>query len=89
MPTIWIAQLRISQATSAKLRNRHGLSPRDVSESLICRAGLPFAWDYHHERGKRAIVRVRLGDQNVLCVLYPLGDGIWNLGSAYPERRQR
>jgi len=83
--SIWVAELRISDATAAKISSKHGLSVAEVRASLVGVAGLQFAWDEHPARGRRAIVEAFVDGRRVLAVLYPVNptEGVWNLGSAY------
>lgn len=85
-PTIWVAELRISDRTAHKVSTRHGLHADEIRDAVQCVEGLPFAWDDDPERGLRAIVEVEIRHQLYLVVLYPvshpMGD-VWRLGSAY------
>lgn len=88
IPALWVARLIISDATKKKLSVRHGLDWRDVNEALVGTRGLRYLWDDHPERGRRAIVQLRVGDRRCEAVLYPVDDpmgGVWALGSAYPR----
>jgi hypothetical protein len=85
---IWVADLKISQATADKIAGKHGLSEQEIRDHIVAVAGLRFVWHDHPERGRRAIVETLIRGQRVLVVLYPrvydaYGDA-WNLGSAYP-----
>jgi hypothetical protein len=85
--TIWVAQLRISNATAHKISTQHGLQADEVRDSVECVPGLTFVWDDDPERGRRALVEIFIRGQRVLVVLYPVDDplgGVFNLGSAYP-----
>ena len=88
MPTsIWVAQLKISQATAEKIQHKHGISGQEVKDAVVCVRGIPFVWEDDPERGRRAIVKVQIRG-SVEVVLYPrprdaYGD-VWALGSAYP-----
>lgn len=87
MPTIWIADLRISDRTAEKLRSKHHLDPADVRAALVGVQGLRFSWHEHPDRGSRAIVETTVAARRVLVVLYPVAGAMgdtWNLGSAYP-----
>lgn len=86
-PTIWVALLLISGRTAHKIATFHGLHPDDVRAAVERVPGLHFAWHDHPERGRRAIVRVRIDGVPHLVVLYPTDDpmgDVWQLGSAYP-----
>jgi hypothetical protein len=83
---IWVAELRISDRTAAKLSSKHGLRACDVRDAVQCVYGLPFAWENHPERGRRVIVEATVAGRRTLVVLYPVGSlagDVWNLGSAY------
>jgi hypothetical protein len=80
---IWIAVLNISDRTAAKVQGKHGVSRPDILDALVAVEGLPYRWDNDPERGLRAIVTVRIGDRDYAIVVYPIGDDVWNLGSAY------
>jgi hypothetical protein len=88
METIWVARLRVSTATAAKLSSLHCLDADEIRQAIVCVQGLPVRLDHHEERGLRALVRVTIRGKKVLVVLYPrnadaLNDDEWNLGSAY------
>ena len=86
MPTIWIAVLNISPRVAEKIWNRHELEPNDVRLAVVARTGLPFRWDDHPERGRRAVVETVIARKKVACVLYPVEHplgGVWNLGGVY------
>jgi hypothetical protein len=84
--TIWVARLRISDATAHKISTQHGLQANEVRDAVEGVSGLPFVWDDDPQRGRRAIVETFIRGDRVLVVLYPahdpLGD-VFNLGSAY------
>lgn len=82
---LWVAQLLISDATAAKIRGRHHLDPHDVNDAVVCREGLEYEWNDDPERGLRAIVETVIGSKPVWVVLYPAGDDVYHLGSAYPH----
>jgi hypothetical protein len=85
--TIWVARLNISPRTAHKISSVHGLQADEVRAAVERVPGLPFTWNDHPERGRRAIVRAVIRDRPVLVVLYPTHDPfgeVWNLGSAYP-----
>lgn len=84
MPSpIWVAKLLISDATAAKIRSRHGVDPQEVRDAVVCRTGLRFGWHDHRDRGRRAIVETEIRERPALVVLYPAGDDVYHLGSAY------
>jgi len=84
--SIWVAELRVSDATAAKISSKHGLDVDDIRAAIVGVPGLTFAWHDHPVRGLRAIVELEVGTHPVLAVLYPVDDALgdtWNLGSAY------
>ena len=87
VPTgLWVSDLRISPRTAQKIQARHGLHPPDLKAAVVGQYGLHYSWDYDSERGLRAMVKVRVGGQLVLMVLYPRTGSdphAFNLGSAY------
>jgi hypothetical protein len=87
--TIWVAQLRISNATAHKISTQHGLQADEVRGAVECVRGLPFVWDDDPDRGRRAIVETFIRGYRVLVVLYPADDPlgeVFDLGSAYRLR---
>jgi hypothetical protein len=88
MPSLWVAQLIMSDATKRKLSALHGLDWRAVNEAIDGVRGLAYTWDDDPERGRRAVVETEVGGRVCVIVLYPaehpLG-GVWALGSAYPR----
>lgn len=84
--SLWVAELRISERTAAKIRGKHHVDPEDVRVALVGVQRLQYVWDDDKERGSRAIVSLRLRGRSALAVLYdaadPLGD-VWHLGSVY------
>lgn len=83
---VWVATLRISERVAKKIVDVHGITPQQVRDAVVRVEGLEGSWDYHPVRGLRAIIRVVIGEDNVLVVLYPaddLGFNVWRLGSAY------
>jgi hypothetical protein len=83
---LWISRLIISEATVQKLAAKHGLDWRDVHDAIVCVRGLRYTWHEHPERGRRALVQIRIGRRRCIAVLYPAGDpsgNVFALGSAY------
>ncbi len=83
---VWVAELRVSKATKEKLAARHNLDVDDVRLAIQCVEGLRYTWDDDPIRGLRAIVEATVGNHPVAVVLYPIGDDVWRLGSAYRLR---
>lgn len=83
---IWVAELRVSDTTRHKLASVHNLDLEVVRDALVCVEGLPYYWDNDRDRGLRAIVDTYVNGIFVKVVLYPVGDDVWRLGSAYPIR---
>lgn len=87
--SIWVAHLKISRATAAKIAHKHGITGQEVKDAVECVRGIPFTWNDDPERGRRAILLVSIRGFPVEVVLYPratdaYGD-TWALGSAYPR----
>ena len=84
-PSIWIADLRISDRTALKLRADHQIDPDEVRQEIQAVVGLTYSRDVHPRYGLRALLFIRIRSQRVLVVLFPTEDPeVWNLGSAYP-----
>jgi hypothetical protein len=86
---IWVARLRISNATAHKISTQRGLQAHEVREAVECVRGLTFVWDDDRDRGRRAIVETFIRGHRVLVVLYPADDPfgeVFDLGSAYHLR---
>lgn len=86
---LWIAVLLISEPTAAKIREVHGVDVNELRDQLVAQVGLPYKWDDDPERGRRALVETSVGRKSVLAVLYPVGDDVYRLGSAYPRTPRR
>lgn len=86
MPSVWIAELLISERTAQKIRHRHDIEPDELRDALVCVAGLIGRWDDDPERGRRALIDVTIRDRLATVVLYPrrhpMGDA-WAVGSVY------
>jgi hypothetical protein len=86
---LWVAELFISDRTAQKITQRHGITPDEVRDAIVCTAGLTYVWQNDLARGLRAIVQANIRGRRVLLVLYPARraeDDEWHLGSAYPVR---
>jgi hypothetical protein len=86
---IWVARLRISDATAHKISTQHGLQADEIRDAVECVRGLTFVWDDDLDRGRRAIVETFIRGHRVLVVLYPADDPlgeVFDLGSAYRLR---
>jgi hypothetical protein len=81
--TVWIAELIISDRTAEKIASKHRLSPRDVRDAILCRHALIGRWSADRQGNPRVLVRVTVGDRPCLVVIYPAGDDVWHLASAY------
>ena len=86
MERVWVAELRVSRATAAKVDAKHGISAWEVRDALVGVEGLRGVADEHPVHGRRLILQVPLRGRAALVVLFevqhPLGD-VWNLGSVY------
>lgn len=84
--SLWVTRLIISARTAEKLASRHGLDQQEVHDAIVCVRGLSYIWDDDPERGRRALVEVRIRGRRCLVVLYPVADAsgdVYALGSAY------
>ncbi len=66
-----MASLRISQATAHKISTVHGVQADEVKAAVQFVSGLRFTWDEDPDRGRRAIVAVRIRGKSWKVVLYP------------------
>jgi hypothetical protein len=88
VPPLWVAKLIVSQATAEKLSAHHGLDWEEVRDAIVCVRELRYTWNYHPERGRRAMVEAEIRGQLCIVVLYPVRDplgDVYALGSAYPR----
>ena len=87
--TIWVERLLISERVMRKIVDVHGIHPDQVRAAVERVEGLDFSWVWEPERGRKdayVIIRSKIGEENVLVVLYPTDDPIdheWRLASAY------
>jgi hypothetical protein len=84
--SLWVAHLIVSEPTAQKLAAKHGLDWRDVRDAIVCVRGLRYVWHEHPERGRRALVQIRIGRRRCIAVLYSVGTpsgNVFALGSAY------
>jgi hypothetical protein len=81
-----VAELKISPRTAEKIQSKHGLHPDDIRAVVVGQSGLHYSWSFDPERGRRALVKVRIQGRLMLLVLYPrtgYDPHSFNLGSAY------
>jgi hypothetical protein len=86
--SLWVAHLRVSEATALKLSSKHGLGWQEVRDAIVGVRGLPFVWDDDPKRGQRALVEATIGGRSCVVILYPVDDplgDVYALGSAYPR----
>jgi hypothetical protein len=79
----------VSEAIAQKIRSKHGLDPYEIAAQV---KSPPPKLGRHltDHRGTRLYVQIRTRTQLVvLVVLYPLGDDVWRLASAYVLERER
>jgi hypothetical protein len=86
---IWVADVLISISIAEKIRSKHGLDPDEIA--ALVKSPPPRVGRYiTDQRGARLYVKVRTREKlGVLVVLYPVGDDLWRLASAYVLERQR
>ena len=88
MPSvIWIAQVNVSARTAGKIRGRHHLDPYQVVEAILSPPVRVARWARDRNGRRQVLIPVRLGNKQLLVVLYPAGDDVWNLASAYEVSR--
>jgi len=82
----WVAELSISRRTAQKIAQVHGITEKELRDSVKCVRGLYGRWDDDPERGCRALIDVAIRGRPATVVLYPaehpMGDA-WKLGSVY------
>jgi hypothetical protein len=87
--TIWIAEVLVSEGIAEKITSKHGLDPDEIATLTKSPPPKIGRW-VTDQRGTRLFVKIRTSTElSVLVVLYPLGDDIWRLASAYVLERQR
>lgn len=86
---VWVAEALVSQAIADKIRSKHGLDPGEIA--ILIKSPPPRVGRYVVDhRGTRLYVMVRTRRRlPVLVVMYPMGDDVWRLASAYVQERQR
>jgi hypothetical protein len=87
--TIWIAEVLVSEMIAEKIRSKHGLDPDEIA--TLAKSPPPRIGRYVADhRGTRLYVKLSTREKRgVLVVLYPLGNDVWRLASAYVLERQR
>lgn len=60
--SLWVAALRVSAATAAKIVMTHQIEITEVTDTILCVSGLQYVWDDDDERGQRAIVSLYFVD---------------------------
>ncbi len=83
--TIWVAELRISERTAAKISAKHGISQHDVRDAVVCVSGLRAEGDTHPDRGFRWLIDAEIDGRDFRIVLYPspVEPDVHALGSDY------
>lgn len=79
--------MQISVRTARDLASRHGLHAEELTDALVCVAGLSVSWGHDPERGPRAVVETNISGARFLVDLYPVEGPMgedWRLGSVYP-----
>ena len=67
---LWVADLHYSANTATKIAGMHRVGIDEVYDAVVCVAGLPYDWDDHPERGRRARVQVTIRRRVFLVILY-------------------
>lgn len=81
----YIAEVRISPAMEAKIRQKHGVTGDEVREAVILTPLERARWHEHPQRGWRLLVTgTTYAGRRLNLVLYPVDaeDGTWSLGTA-------
>ncbi len=86
---VWVGDVLVSAATARKILTKHGLNPDEIAK--LAKSPPPRIGRFvRDERGSRLYLSVRnAAGQDVLVVLYPAGDDVWHLASAYVQKRPR
>jgi hypothetical protein len=81
----WIAEIRVTAATEAKLRSKHNLTSDEVRSACVPDKYIRASWHTHHKHGKRLFVEARDRYGNLRIVLQPVNvaEGIWRLRTAW------
>lgn len=88
--SVWVARLIISSRVAEKITSKHGLQVADLRAAVVGIARLGGRWDDDPERGRRFLLVVSIGSDEVLLVLYPTEErDVWKLGSAYRHDSHR
>lgn len=78
----WIAEVRISEAHEAKIRERRFVTPAEIREAVVPDCYENARWEDHPDHGRRLLVigRTHQG-KRLKVVLEPIDeyDGIWLL----------
>jgi hypothetical protein len=87
--TVWVAEVLVSEAIAEKIRSKHGLDPYEIAAQI--KPPPPrFGRYVTDHRGTRLYAKVRTRKRlDVLVILFPLGDDVWRLASAYVLERER
>lgn len=83
---MWVADLLISDRTATKITGRHGVTPDEVTQAVVCVERLQYTWHLDEERGARVLVSTAIRGRACIVVLYDAGhvlEDVWRLGSVY------
>jgi hypothetical protein len=81
----WIADLRISDAMEAKIRDKHRLTGEQVRSACVPDAYDRAGWEAHPAHGLRLLVEgVTWDDVAIKVILQPVDvrEGVWRLRTA-------
>lgn len=88
----YIAQVVASERVEAKIRERHNVTMREVSEAVVLTPVVRSFWHWHPERGWRLLLTGETAGSRLLdVVLYPVDetDGVWELATAMESAKPR
>jgi len=86
---VWIAELLISDRTANKIAGKHGLETADVRAAILCGRPLLGKWSTNRHGKARILLRVQVAGRPCIVVIYPAGDDVWHLASAYVLTSQK
>lgn len=68
---IWVAVLMISDKVAEKIISKHGITPDEVRQAVLCTPRLRGRQEIDDVRGLRYYLRVTVRGRTCLAVLYP------------------
>ena len=81
---VYVAVVQASDHVLEKIGSKHGIAHHEVNECVHPSSVLRSAWT-EDERGPRLLILgATASGRRLRIVLYPVGDGVWRLGTAMP-----